>query len=561
MAGWEPGWHVVRPGDTLEGLAGKFLGSRDHWAELHRLNPQLADPDVLTPGRRIRIWVARPSDHPTAQIEALAGRVDEKPAPVPWRPAGEGDLLLERDALRTFATGSTRLRFEDRSTVTLTENSLVFIRRHDPATATAPQHEIEVRVGQADVEAVASAGRAPEIDIVVGEARGRARASASGTLHARSRAEERGAARVMVYRGAGEVAAAGATVALAEGTGTSVEPERPPTPPEPLLPAPELGFPAADGELGRDEPRLAWSPVPGATSYTVEVCADESCGSLAERAGGVAGTQHLLRAAPAGASWWRVTAVSSSGLDGYPSAARRFRPVDSTGPPAPTLALLRADGTAVEPDACVAEPPRVVVAAADRYGRPLDWSLRVDDRPAPPDGPFAASGRHEVVAESRDGAGRAARSTAVPFVLDLTDPWADLPALPEAGGRPALFARTSRSTAEICSLGLERSLDGASWAPLPCAVEGVPPAAEVPLAGGSADLLLRSAADARLGDFLPLPGGTSTTLRLGDLGCGLAAARLRILTDGGDRSGPVLEVAVVDRSGRESRTLWRVEAR
>ena len=90
---------------------------------------------------------------------------------------------FERDALRTFATGSTRLRFEDHSTVTLTENSLVFIRRHDPATAPAPRHEIEVQLGQADVEAVASAGRDTAIDIVVGEARGRARAAESGTLH------------------------------------------------------------------------------------------------------------------------------------------------------------------------------------------------------------------------------------------------------------------------------------------------------------------------------------------------------------------------------------------
>ena len=75
VAGWEPGWHVVRPGDTLEGLARKFLGSHEAWRELHRLNPNVADPNVLTPGQRIRIWVARPSNQPTAQVEALAGRV------------------------------------------------------------------------------------------------------------------------------------------------------------------------------------------------------------------------------------------------------------------------------------------------------------------------------------------------------------------------------------------------------------------------------------------------------------------------------------------------------
>ena len=35
---WETGWHVVRPGDTLEGLAQQFLGSNTLWRELHLLN-------------------------------------------------------------------------------------------------------------------------------------------------------------------------------------------------------------------------------------------------------------------------------------------------------------------------------------------------------------------------------------------------------------------------------------------------------------------------------------------------------------------------------------------
>ena len=561
VAGWEPGWHVVRPGDTLEGLARKFLGTHDHWRELHRLNPAIADPNVLKPGQRIRVWLARPSSHPTAQVEALAGRVEERPAPVPWRPAREGDLLLERDALRTFASGSSRLRFEDRSTVTLTENSLVFVRHHDPATAPSPKHEIEVQIGQADVEAVATDGRTPEIEIVVGEARGRARATDSGALHARSSADGRGAARVMVYRGAGEVAAAGATVALSEGTGTSVEPSRPPTPAEALLPAPELSVPVADGPLGRDEPRLAWTAVPAAASYTVEVCADAFCGSLVERSSGVAETQYRLREPPAGATFWRVTAVSASGLDGYPSAARRFTPVESVGPPPPTLALLRADGSPVGAGDCIAEPPRIVVEARDRYGRPLDWSLRVDDRPVEPAAAFAGSGSHEVVAEARDAAGRTARSAANPFVLDLIHPWVELPAVAGAGVELSLFARTRRTLEAICALGLERSQDGARWDPVPCAAEGEVAPAEIALTGDSAQLQLRSARDGRLGEHLPLRAGESTALRLGDVGCGLSAARLRVVADGGDHDGPMLELAVIDGAGRESRTHWRVEAR
>ncbi|HSM13163.1 MAG TPA: LysM domain-containing protein, partial [Thermoanaerobaculia bacterium] len=87
---WEPGWHVVRPGDTLEALARRFLGSSAFWQELHRLNPDIDDPDLINPGRRIRIWIARPSAEPNAQVEQVAGKVEERPAPVPWRPAARG---------------------------------------------------------------------------------------------------------------------------------------------------------------------------------------------------------------------------------------------------------------------------------------------------------------------------------------------------------------------------------------------------------------------------------------------------------------------------------------
>src|SRR5206468_5595735 len=49
------GWHTVRPGETLEGIAAQFLGSAERWTEIHRLNPDIRDPHWIAPGRRIRI--------------------------------------------------------------------------------------------------------------------------------------------------------------------------------------------------------------------------------------------------------------------------------------------------------------------------------------------------------------------------------------------------------------------------------------------------------------------------------------------------------------------------
>ena len=556
---WEAAWHVVRPGDTLEGLAGRFLGNPEAWRELHRLNPGIVDPDLLRPGQRIRIWVERPTPQPSAQVETVAGRVDERPAPVPWRPAAEGDLLLDRDGVRTFEAGSSRLRFDDGSSVTLTENSLVFLRRQANAATPLPRNEIEIRVGQADVEAAPRAGTTPEIDIVLGDARGRATGTPGGALHARSRAEERGSSRLMIYRGQAEVSAAGRRVELPEGTGTTVEPRQPPTPAEALLPAPELVLPAEGGELGLDDPILVWAEVPGARSYTVEVCGDAACGSLIERAAGVAGTRHRLVRPPAETAWWRVTAASASGLDGFPAGARTLRPVDSVAPPPPALVLRGAGEAPVTAGTCSAVAPRAEVNAADRYGRPLDWSIVVGGRDTGREPVFSGSTRYEVAAVARDARGRTASSPSIGFQLDLVHPWAELAPVPDRREIRRFWGTPSSAPDQVCGLGLEVSTGNAGWAAVPCALDGAAESARLPLAGESAELELRVARHARLGAHLPLDPGQATTLRLGDIGCGLAEARLRLARD--EQGAPALEVVVSDRAGRASRELWRLVAR
>jgi hypothetical protein len=557
---WQEGWHVVRPGDTLEGLAARWLGTSQHWRELARLNPDILNPDFIRPGQRIRIWVARPSAEPNAQVETVAGKVDERPQPVPWRPASRGDLLLERDGLRTFERGSTRLRFEDGSAVTLTENSLVFIRRQDaPRDAPAPRREIEIEVGQADLEAPAIPGRAPEIDIVLGDARGRASAS-SGPLHARSSAERDGSSRLMIYRGAGEVAAAGERVELPEGTGTSVEPKQPPKPPEPLLAAPELATPADGAPLGLDHPVLAWRAVAGAAAYTVEVCSDRDCAELVERARLDDGLAYRLGEVAAGPRFWRVTATSASGLDGYPSPARKFEPVESLGPPAPALALRDATGAEVAEGACLAEPPRVEITALDRYGAPLASARVVDGRElAGGESTFGGSRPWRIAALARDAAGRTATSAERGFVLDLAAPAVELPSS-LAGNERSFWSVAKRSLSSLCAAGLEASRDGVTWTATPCSAGDDVEPLSLPLAGDRARLLLRAGASVRIGDRLLRRPAETVELPITEIGCGLAQARVEIVADPRRGGAAALVVTVGDRAGRETRRRWALEA-
>jgi len=327
IPGPDLGWHVIRPGDTLEGLAIKFLGGADRWPELHRLNPRILDPHWIYPGRRVLVPVARPSTAPNAQVTTFSNRVEARPAPVEWLPADRGDLLLERDSLRTYKGASARLLFDDGTLATVSEDSLVFIRRQSSARALSPVKEIEIELGQAEFEARSRGGSVPEIEIFVGGTRSSGRPAESGILKSRHRLAG-DAAQVMLYEGAARVTGEAGALDLPPGTGTTVRPDAPPTPAEPLLPAPALVSPPDDLEIGVAGSRivLRWKAVEGAASYLVELCADRACGALVERVTGVTATEFRPRLQVRELVRWRVTAVSRSGLDGFPSESRVIRP-------------------------------------------------------------------------------------------------------------------------------------------------------------------------------------------------------------------------------------------
>src|SRR5688572_2086510 len=85
------GWHVVRPGDTLEGITARYLGSPRDWRENWKLNPFIRDPDLLLPGQRLRVLLRPALSQPAAQVRNVRRSVDEMPAPIPWKPAEEED--------------------------------------------------------------------------------------------------------------------------------------------------------------------------------------------------------------------------------------------------------------------------------------------------------------------------------------------------------------------------------------------------------------------------------------------------------------------------------------
>ena len=98
------------PGDTLRAITARFSAPRA-LAAGRPLNPGIADPDRLGPGQRIRVPAGasrapRPGSAAVAQGRGAA-------LADPLEDARVGDMLVERDAVRTYPRSSAEMAFPD----------------------------------------------------------------------------------------------------------------------------------------------------------------------------------------------------------------------------------------------------------------------------------------------------------------------------------------------------------------------------------------------------------------------------------------------------------------
>jgi len=566
----EPGWHIVRLGETLEALATRYLGSSRLWKQLAELNPDVADPNLIEPGQRIRVLVPRRAALPVAQVERVSRKVEEQPQPNPWVEARQGDLLAERDAVRTYPRSSAVMEFRDGTNLVITEDSLVFLQRTGVRAAGSPTHSVEIVEGQADVEMRprAAVQENPEVEIVMGTTRARSRPATDGKAQARARRADGGGAKVMVYGGDGEVEAGGAKVAVAQGMGTSVEAQGPPAPPEPLLPAPRATSPAPGAAPPCVNPILSWEAVPGAEAYVAEVCRDAECRELVERATGIAATSWRAPALPPGDYHWRVTARSRSGLDGYPGAtsglAVRAEGLDQ----APPTGAIRIDGRSAQIGEKTYFGPatRVEVAALDDGSGLETWTPLVDGRDAQAAalaGPWS-NGDHEVGAAVVDLCGNIGAIQPVRFTVDaepptITSDVADAARGERGKGRFNLPRRPRSRDLGAPGLSWPRSAPegflrwNPTWdsAPVGTVHEVVELRSDLPEVFIRLDGLRLYSGD------VTVPEGKVLRLRAEDAASRVERMVLRILTTA---EGLVLEADAVDGVGNTGKKEWRLEA-
>ena len=462
---------MIRPGDTLESITETYLGDRQRWAENWRLNPEIENPHRIYPGQRLRVLLPPSLPEYSAQVVRRSKRVEDQLRPHSWSDAETLDMLLWRDGIRTFEWASAVLRLGDDAELIITEQSLIFVGEEADVLEEVDRRLIEVVEGQADLEASAEPWPDGGIEIVLGGASATPRPGDSDRVQARARRPVAGGAQVMVYSGVSDLESGGTQVTLVEGTGSSVVEGAPPSPPEPLLPSPETIEPAPGEQIFVANPPFVWESVTGANSYAVEVCSDPNCGQLVERVVAFAAPPWLPSGLPGGDFFWRVNAVSATGLDGFPSDPVPFSIVGTENDTQAPVAAMQLSGPQYQAGGrlWLGGGGQLLASVSDAEAGLAETTLLLDDEPVELEqwASSWAAGRHGASILAVDRAGNQTRLDPLTFHYDPDPPilaWG-FEGGPELGRLSGSETpRSPAATSERPVPGLEwRSFESDSW--------------------------------------------------------------------------------------------------
>lgn len=315
-AGTEPEWrYTVRPGDTLIGIGQRYLARPADWPKVQTRN-RVADPYRMMPGTVLAIPLTLLRQEPApVRVENVSGTVRVTLPGEDARALRVDERLPAGSVVEVADKGSVRLRFADGSTTLLTPGTRLVL---DTVSVYAGGGMVDtrLRLQQGRLEVGANPQRIPgsRLQVITPSAV----AAVRGTVF-RVGADET-ATRQETLEGAVMLAASGQTVQVAASEGSLAEAGRPPLPPRPLLPAPDLS--ALPAELPLDDARLAWVQNPNARGWLVQVWSDGAEGALLAETQSSGATVRLPESLAAGAYRIVVRALDEAGLHGHDAEHR-----------------------------------------------------------------------------------------------------------------------------------------------------------------------------------------------------------------------------------------------
>ncbi len=396
--------YTVRPGDNLWNITADYLTRMDYWPRLQALN-QVADPEHLPPGMKLRIPVAWLKRLPTsARITHIQGQARATLAATGQTiPVSFGLFVQSGDEIRTGPDGNVTLEFGDGSRLQLQADSEL---RLDALSVYGQTRFADTRLqlqrGRVDSQVAAQTGPRTRYEIWTPAAASAVR----GTRYRLGMDPATAIARAEVLEGVVEVRGARKTRTVAKGFGTLAEIGKSPAPAAPLLAPPTVA--ELPPVVTRAPIQLSFPALKGATAYRAQIAPTEQFETFLFD--GVSSTPAIRGPnLPDGDYVLRIRGIDAQGLEGR-DAHHRFR---LHARPEPPFLIKPADQSAVLENALTfewSEPEKAVayhfqLAADERFATPLldlpeQAKLRLTpDRPLEP-------GRYYWRVATRNAAGQ-----------------------------------------------------------------------------------------------------------------------------------------------------------
>jgi hypothetical protein len=211
---------TVAPGETLWGIANKYLKDPRKWPEIVQTNNlQTTDPTITLPGSKLKVPISLIKEEYRNAL--LVGTIPEvrykRKGEADWKEAKKDMLLNYEDSLRTMEGAQARVRFPSKEVVQINENSYVVLK---------PEKILqEIQLLKGDIRASRAKVILPQGTVVQPK---------GGKSDYQAKVREDDTEVVFVYKGKVDVTAKGKTVTVPEGFGTEVPKSAPPIDPKPL---------------------------------------------------------------------------------------------------------------------------------------------------------------------------------------------------------------------------------------------------------------------------------------------------------------------------------------
>jgi hypothetical protein len=362
----------------------------------------------------------------------------QRPQDLVWSDRQLNAILIEDEKLRTLSRSTAQITFQDESRLRLNSNSQAVIQRMrtDPLSR---EEEAKVSLVEGDFYALL-AGKSqrksfelqvPQVQTQIESTNFWVRHDTSGSKFANY--DDR----------ALRVSAQGESVTLGRNQAALVRSGAPPSPKIDVLSAPALAGPEDDQVAFDARVDLAWSSVPDAAGYWLEVAYDPGFTRMTFSRWGLAQPGYQSDPLNVGAYYWRVAALDKFGLPGARSDVWRFHVQTDVTPPYISIGE-PAEGGILRQSPIELRGQSEPGAKLELDGRPLEVA---------PDGSFATEyqpqpGANQLTIKAIDAAGNITeRTRAFVFMPDERAAVIFDDSLPRLGARHFVTARDVMSIA------------------------------------------------------------------------------------------------------------------